>query len=635
MDELYNSENLSNCCEWCPDGEVMCGNPITHAGTKQLARVCDNCFILRAERNAQEDLSQSASEILAYAEERSRPVASVLRQAHTAPVVALCKDGDYCVYRPWRVPFDGSTPEECKALRDWKYVAYSRDLRLTAPATNPAKRKKDTAPSKVSHGFKLYRREPSQDVDRWLSDRREEHEIAAKAEKQSWQYGAVRGEKPKELNPVVRCICSDEKPHTDDGVTTWNAVVAQSSPLGADVYPLRLPVLTKIVGNKLFPRAESRVFEERYWWTRNIPMDGLGSIHEVKNFKRAFELMLQKKATLSPASPDYYAPATCYALWLSDQKPWLDQTEVLAFKPSKPATRKALELARYFSEPRDLPYDAATEQPAIRDLKYFLPSSTKPLGFLPATPKQNPRTRAWTLRRRWSDNGKRKEIELYLGRPASEEGTYIEKPSLEQFVQHCWDQASLATDEDEWLQWFCKAQALRMAGAGATDYGTEDTNKEDILQQQPKSFDTSYVVSRDLVLGENGVAYEVVKHKPDTAPTFVDDALDDERVSLGELSKALSRQEKEEPQPEAKPEQTPEPVAVEAEEVKPKPRYAFRSEYGPRLVPKKLESAKVMCIECSKPSAVNRFNQQTEWMKLRCGHERFLCLKCNGECHCK
>lgn len=91
-------------------------------------------------------------------------------------------------------------------------------------------------------------------------------------------------------------------------------------------------------------------------------------------------------------------------------------------KTPKTASKEALDLARYFSEPRDLPYDAATEQPAIRDLKYFLPSSTKPLGFLPAIPKQNPRTKAWTLRRRWSEYGKRKEIELYLGRPTSEEG---------------------------------------------------------------------------------------------------------------------------------------------------------------------------------------------------------------------
>ncbi len=621
----------------------MCGEPITHAGTEQLAAVCDSCFSLRAECTKQDDLSRSASEILAYAEKQPRLEMSE-RRAHVVP--APYKDGDCCVWccyfwqRPWLAPKD--------AL-NWEHEAYFRDLRITAPTTNPTKRetdKADTATHYKAHGGDcahtvqgkklppislavsgvMLKDLPSPigaDVDAWLADRGTERKEAEKAEKQNRQYGAVRGDEPKELKPVITYICPKE-PHTDvAGVTTWNPIVIQSSPLEADVHPLRVPVLSKVVGKKL-------IFEKQYWWTRNIPTAGLCSRHRVVNYKLAVEL--QKKAgALSPASPDYYAPATAYELWLSDQKPWLDQSPMLAFKPSGTASEYALELARYFSEPRDLPYDSATEQPAIKDLKYFLPSTTKPFGFLRANLKQNPRTKAWTLRRRWSENGKRKEIELYLGRPTSEEGTYIEKPSREQFVQHCWEQASLAKDEGAWLQWFCRAQALRMAGASGTDYGTEDTSKEDALQQQPKSLDTSYVVNRDLVVGENGTAYEVVKHKPDTSPTHVDDALDDERVSLGELSKALSRQEKEEAQPEeTKQKQTP-----VAEEVKPKPRYAFRSEYGIRLIPKKLESAKVMCVECSQPRAVNRFNQQTEWMKLRCGHERFLCLKCGCKCHCK
>ncbi len=394
--------------------------------------------------------------------------------------------------------------------------------------------------------------------------------------------------------------------------------------------PLRVPMLTKIIGTQL-PKDVQRLtkivgnellFEERYWWTRNIPTAGLGSTPPFLKLLPAHEV--KKLACAAQFAPERYNVA-----WEVVYPPLEPLVSKPAHKPSKPATESALELARYFSEPRDLPYDSATEQPAIKDLKYFLPSNTKPLGFLRATLKQNPRTKAWTLRRRWSENGKRKEIELYLGRPTNKEGTYIDKPSLEQFVQHCWQQVSTATDEDSWLQSFCKAQALRMAGASGTDYGTEDTPKDDVLQQQPKSLDTSYAASRDLVLGERGTAYEVVKHKPDTSPTFVDDALDDERVSLGELSKTLSKQEKEEGQPEEKPQQTP------IVEVKPKPRYAFRSEYGPRLIPKKLESAKVMCAECSQPRAVNRFNQQTEWMKLRCGHQRFLCLKCGSKCQCK
>lgn len=653
------SEILSTTCEWCPDGEVVCGSPITHTSTEQLAGVCDSCFTLRAAHNAQEELSRSASEILAYAEEQPRPAMSE-RRAHVVP--APYKNGDHCVWccyicqRPWLAPKD--------AL-NWEHEAYFRDLRITAPATNPTKRETDRAfakslPRISVKALPFYCAEvgtAAQGVDDWLREKWAEHDGAEKhapaTGKENYQYGAcciwsrgVLSHKPKTLvvpHTVHSALAwkpaafTHTEPHAvryswaemqeakslawiERGHVEEHNTSVQEKPLPEDLLPLRVPVLTKIVGNEL-------LFEERYWWTRNIPTGGLGSTprflkllpaHEVKNLARAAQQVL--------------APRWDDAAWEVVYPPLRPLVSKPARKSSKSATESALELARYFSEPRDLPYDSATEQPAIKDLKYFLPSTTKPLGFLRAALKQNPRTKAWTLRRRWSENGKRKEIELYLGRPTNEEDTYIDKPSLEQFVQHCWQEVSTAKDADTWLQWFCRAQALRMAGASGADYGTEDTPKDDALQQQPKSLDTSYVASRDLVLGENGAVYEVVEHKPDTSPTFVDDALDDERVSLGELSKTLSKQEKEEGQPEEKPKQTP---VVEAEEVKPKPRYAFRSEYGPRLIPKKLENAKVMCAECSQPRAVNRFNQQTEWMKLRCGHQRFLCLKCGSKCQCK
>jgi hypothetical protein len=37
-------------CEWFPDGEFPCGEPITHAATKEHAGVCDSCYAAREAR---------------------------------------------------------------------------------------------------------------------------------------------------------------------------------------------------------------------------------------------------------------------------------------------------------------------------------------------------------------------------------------------------------------------------------------------------------------------------------------------------------------------------------------------------------------------------------------------------------
>jgi hypothetical protein len=709
----------------------MCGKPITHTGTEQLAGVCDSCFSLQAERNTQEELSRSVSEILAYAEEHlQRPsqqvrlVASAL--AHTEPFVTECKDGDYCiywcVYRPWRVPFDGNTPEGYKALRNWKWEAYARDLRITAPTTHPTKRDTD----KIEHythsgGFCLvgsgitkedlpsltevaHRAEVDvrlkAEVDAWLADRNSEHKRAEEAE--GWQYGRVKGSKPKALHvpEALELITHDhalELPCDVYPAYIWRPATFTSREPHAVRYTLHeqqqaksatwvdlghVEEINTAVKSKPALDACEVLTERNYRWS----ISSTGVLHRVDAARRAlrencshglgqgtcYECLLKvysKDELLNQALDSFQDCMLCNtkAFWRRRKRQWTlclrgtlpnrerdcDTWEVvsptLGNGQSAPLVRisstskEALKLARYFSEPRDLPYDSATEQPAIKELAYFLPSTTKPLGVLYAELKRNKTTKAWTLRRRWSVNGKRDGEELYLGRVMSEPktvgedgrikkaGEYIDRPSLEQFVQHCWEQTSLAKDGEAWLQWFCKVQALRMTGASGTDYGTEDTSKEDALRQQLESLDTSYSSNRDL----NGDTYAEVSHAQKNSPTFVDDALDDERVSLGELSKTLRKQEKtEETQPKDKPEQAPEPETV-AEEVKPKPRYAFRSAYGPRLIPKKLEGAKVMCAECSQPRAVNRFNQQTEWMKLRCGHQRFLCVKCNGKCQCK
>lgn len=524
---------------------------------------------------------------------------------------------------------------------DWKYIAYFGDLRLTAKAVQPSKRKVDrdllskSIPRISKKDLPSYRAEvgtPTQGVEDWLREKWKEHDKAEKCSpatgKENYQIGAhcvwspgVLSHKPKTLRPpnTMYSICAPE-----------------------DINPLRVPVLAKIVGKDFY-------FREQYWWTRNIPSAGLGSIHEVKNLKRVATLIQQKKATLCPAPIRTHESAViCHPSGAGDyglsyaclRTTALPEDDSPRFKVSSVASKEAVKLADYFEQPRDLPYDIETEQPAI---KYVLPSATKSLGSLRAQLKQNPRTKAWTLRRRWSENGKRQGVELYLGRVMSEprerkdgktvkKGEYIDKPSLEQLIKNCWEQASLATDQGAWLQWFCTAQALRMTGATGTDYGTEDTSKDDALQQQPRSLDTEYVSQRDLLYGEEGVVYEVVKRGSQASPTAVDDSLDDERVKFELKLPLLVR--KEEEKPKRKPEQTP--VVVEAEEEKkPKPRYAFRPAYGPRFVTKKLENAKVYCVECLKPRPVNRFHQQTEWMKLRCGHERFLCLKCGSECLCK
>lgn len=39
-------------CEWYPDGENLCGEPVTNAATKTLAGVCDSCYALRQQREA-------------------------------------------------------------------------------------------------------------------------------------------------------------------------------------------------------------------------------------------------------------------------------------------------------------------------------------------------------------------------------------------------------------------------------------------------------------------------------------------------------------------------------------------------------------------------------------------------------
>jgi hypothetical protein len=40
----------TQACEWYPDGETVCGKPITHAATKKLAGTCDTCHALREAR---------------------------------------------------------------------------------------------------------------------------------------------------------------------------------------------------------------------------------------------------------------------------------------------------------------------------------------------------------------------------------------------------------------------------------------------------------------------------------------------------------------------------------------------------------------------------------------------------------
>jgi hypothetical protein len=37
-------------CEWYPDGETLCGKPLTHARTAKLAGTCDTCFAAREAR---------------------------------------------------------------------------------------------------------------------------------------------------------------------------------------------------------------------------------------------------------------------------------------------------------------------------------------------------------------------------------------------------------------------------------------------------------------------------------------------------------------------------------------------------------------------------------------------------------
>lgn len=45
--ELSPSELAKQRCEWYPDGEHLCGAPITHARKRNLAAVCDACFAAR------------------------------------------------------------------------------------------------------------------------------------------------------------------------------------------------------------------------------------------------------------------------------------------------------------------------------------------------------------------------------------------------------------------------------------------------------------------------------------------------------------------------------------------------------------------------------------------------------------